>query len=150
MAQEPDIDVGAITEALNNKVDTDVGNVNATGSTQIANYASPSDSYINVTLSGNSQTEVAPADGYYMAKGDVSAANTFTMVLLIVYPANTSLGNIPLCDSRCVHQGVSGISLATTVPCSKGQRVYVQFNNISENSNKFMRFVYAKGSEPQA
>lgn len=27
MAQEPDIDLGAVTEALNNKTDTDAGNL---------------------------------------------------------------------------------------------------------------------------
>lgn len=65
MAQEPDIDVGAITEALNNKVDTDVGNTNATGSAQIANFAMPSDYYVDIEWQASGAFYTAPADGYF-------------------------------------------------------------------------------------
>lgn len=135
MAQEPDIDVGAITEALNNKTDTDVQNTTTIGSAQIAHFASPSTYNVDITLKASGQTYTAPADGWFSISG-LAAGNSYAIVMECNYVVTTS---------RTV--GVNG-SIACSVYCGMGDTMTLLYDGFS--SLGYFKFVYARGCEPQS
>ena len=139
MAENP-VEIGAITEALNSKVDTDVGNTNATGNAVIAHYAMPSDKYENVTWGSSGDKFTAPADGYYTC----TRISTTTPQYLSIRTEDAN-GNALL--EQAIHASGTNQYLSLTVPIAKGQRFVVFFNGSTAQNFKF---IYAKGSEPQS
>ena len=82
MAENP-VEIGAITEALTNKTDTDVQNTTTIGSAQIAHFAMPSDSYETLTVSSSGTEWTATADGYVCFQGKaINASAAFVEVTL--------------------------------------------------------------------
>jgi hypothetical protein len=140
MAQEPDIDVGAITEALNNKTDTDVQNTTTIGSAQIANFAAPSDTAIAVTWGTSGFSYTAPADGWISGvRYSTSTGQYFRMKLY-------TSSNVLLMQAQGMAPNNSQ-SIGLTLPMAKGQKVTIDW---SAGTADLLNFVYAKGSEPQS
>lgn len=137
MAQEPDIDLGAVTEALNNKTDTDVQNTTNVGSAQIAHFAAPSSHYDELTLGASGTTYTVPADGYFyllkMASGTYQYGNL----------ANQSNG---MTFSSYPHD--VGYGATVIMPAAKGDIVSCSYS-VGGATTAF-RFIYAKGCEPQS
>ena len=135
MAENP-VEIGAITEALNSKVDTDVGNTNATGNAVIANYAFPSSYFEDMTLLASGQTYTAPADGWFCLRITATAAGQFaglrTSIKVVEERYSTSNSDV----------------LSMMFPAAKGTSVEARYN--AGGSVTAFGFLYAKGSEPQS
>ena len=141
MAQEPDINIGAIAEQLNGKVDTDVGNVNHDGSTVIANYAMPSSSFDNLTLQSSGTFYTAPADGWFFLD---KVMNSGEYVNMLAYTSDESTFLYKTTATFPTNSGSGGV----IIPIAKGFKVRINYT-ASGNVATF-RFIYAKGSEPQS
>lgn len=61
----PDINVNQLAEAINNKADRDLHNINNTGKSLVSGQAMPSASYIDLTLGASGATYTAPANGWF-------------------------------------------------------------------------------------
>lgn len=140
MAEEP-VDIGAITEALNNKTDTDVQNTTTIGSAQIVNFASPGNYTSNLTWGASGAHYTAPDDGWIVA-ARVSSAGSQFLAIETYNPELTK--NIML---SYIFSTAAGQQVAATIPVSKGQVIIIQYT--LPTAAEF-HFVYAKGSEPQA
>ena len=141
MAQEPDIDVGAITEALNNKVDTDVGNVNTTGSAQIVRYAMPSTANPVSLTPSNNATYNATVDGYIYLRGVVASSGAHIMLSITRTSDNTPLYGFSQ------YQSTTYYDMKNMIPISAGMTATITYSNVD---SVIWRFIYAKGSEPQS
>lgn len=138
MAQEPDIDLGAVTEALNNKTDTNVQNTTNVGSAQIAHFAMPSDQYEVLTVASSGTDYVATRDGYATIQG-TAANNNMAFVELNIRPYGTMRTN------SFVY--TSGNMPAVILPVAKGETVRFNYGNVN---NVTCLFHYTKGNEPQS
>lgn len=139
-----DIDVGAISEALNDKMDRDVQNVDPTvGKPTLTNMAMPSESFVDLTLGGAGDTYTAPADGYVQLSVQASASawiNAF-------YTLNG--------QDIIIGQGSAqayDYTFAILFPVRKGMTFGVSWGAGTINTSVAwfgFRFIYAVGSEPQ-
>lgn len=142
MAQEPDINIGAIAEQLNGKVDTDVGNTNATGNAVIANYAFPSEKFIDVTLGASDSTYTVPADGWFVF--DMNAASAGQYIALII---KNAANNVEIYREYVTAMGAPTRN-TLIAPVGKGMVIRYLYN--MTGALNFFRFIYAKGNEPQS
>ena len=131
-----DINVGAISEALNNKMDRDNLNASNTGTAVGGGWSFPSDTYINLTLQASGSTYTAPADGYiYLGKSHSAVGGFIDMYnLTSQYRLQT---NNP----------VANMFMLQTIPCRKGD--IIQINYLADGTLNGFKFIYAVGSEPQ-
>lgn len=143
MAENP-VEIGAITEALNNKTDTDVQNTNTIGSAQIAHFAMPSSKYIDFTVTSG-MTYTAPEDGYVLVRG-TSQATTVNYVQVTGLDKPASDGGVAIVGNRSDTYNV-GQSCTASIPVFKGMPVDIYVYSVTNIQG---RFVYAKGSEPQS
>lgn len=141
MATEPDINIGAIAEQLNGKVDTDVGNTNATGNAAIASYAMLGTHYDDLALGASGTTYTAPADGWYTLTKLSSAAGQLSN--FVAFDENNQL-------IYSIYETSMGSSQAVSLltPASKGMKIRIDYT--LAGSTMVFRFIYAKGSEPQS
>lgn len=142
MATNPDINPGALAEALTNKADTDVENITTSGVKLLTSYGFPSDKFENLTLGATGSTYTAPADGwYFLGKASTAAGQHMG------FSVYDSTGSVLL------YQDYKTMAIAPTletigVPVSKGMVVAISYNIAGDTS--YFRFVYAKGNEPQS
>ena len=140
MAQEPDIDLGAVTEALNNKTDTDVQNTTNVGSAQIAHFAAPSSHFDNLTLKASGSTYTAPADGWFCLRKLATASMQFAAIIL--HPGVSTEVEI------ASYPPGADYTASIMMPAAKGDQVQITYN-VAGTLISF-RFLYAKGCEPQS
>ena len=134
-----DIDIGRITEALNGKMDRDATNRSDVGSGVMAHMAMPSNKYIDLTLGASGTSYIAPADGYYFARGNwASSGSLFYLAFDVV---GKSFGTM-------TQTGHLGPTFGKVIcPVSKGDVVTLSYNLITITD---FRFIYAIGSESEA
>lgn len=126
-----DINIGAITELMTEKVDTDAHNLDSTGKKYVGSMAIPSDTYIDIpSTSGSNYT--APADGYVCFKNNNTGTGNVQG-----YIENTTKSII--CTISSTYNNGGGF-----VPVAKGDNVYLYYN--IGVSATYYRFIYAKGS----
>lgn len=116
-----DINIGAITEELNNKVDLD------------GSWGTPGDNVENLTLPASGQRITAPGDGYLVFRKITSGSNQWIELV------NTTSSKYT--GGMCASPN-SGGYLLVTCPCKKGDSVLISYN-AGGNTDAF-RFVYAQ------
>ena len=126
----PDINVGQISEALNDKADRDLQNLANSGTSTSANLSMPSGTYDELTLGVTGTSYIAPADGYFCVRVPFTGNQACTF-----YNDTQLLGN---------HCAANGAWTAYTFcPAKKGDVVYLWYNC----TPNLFRFVYAEGSK---
>lgn len=131
-----DINVGAISEALNNKVDLNQMNTNAQGLSYGSGWGMPSSKYVNLTLGASGTDYTAPANGYVVIFCRQTA--THGWIRLWVLNNYISFWQQPT--------NVSNFSINITMPVKKGHIVRTDYENITTTDGYF-RFVYAEGEQ---
>jgi hypothetical protein len=130
-----DINIGAISEALNNKMDRDNLNASDTGTAVGGSWSFPSNTYINLTLQASGSTYTAPADGYmYLGKAHSAVGGLIDMYNL------TSQYRLQTMNA------FAGTYMLQTIPCKKGD--IVRINYVADGALDGFKFIYAVGSEP--
>ena len=135
------IDLDNITTEINSKAETDLENINSIGTSNVANWAMPSDNYIELTVTHNGNY-TAPANGYFALNGkDSTEITNYEFVLRNI---------------KTRYLGISGNSTGQTaawcnglLPVKKNDSVGLYVRNITTDTHNF-RFYYAKGSESEA
>lgn len=128
-----DIDFGQISEALNDKADRDIGNLNTQGRVRGGGLSFRSNKFIDLTLGASVSEYTAPADGFfYLRKGSGSADK-----YIVINEKNTRLG---MKASSTASQ-----SLEIMLPASKGQTVVIEYS--ASAAVVYFRFIYANGSD---
>lgn len=144
---------GINAEDFQNKADIDLGNVNHDGTTQIAHFSAPSDKFLVIATGQATIDGTAPADGFMVSKGTMTSTG-YSHIMIIVYQSDapTLSDDYEVCDSRCMIYDPSNThSLSVTVPIQKGQKYRAAYQNVNASPGSgFLRFTYAKGSEPQS
>lgn len=137
-----EINVGAISEALNNKVDLDQLNTNTQGLEYVSGLSMPSDKYIDLTLGASGSTYTAPANGWFsISKVSGIANGTITLVNTLITDGNNQ-------DQNFTHRMVSpttGMTLYGYIPAKKGDKVIVNYTATGTTTS--FRFIYAEGAE---
>lgn len=123
-----DINIGAISEALNNKVDLNQLNTSSAGKSYGSSWALPSHNYESVTVGASATEYIAPANGYFVGGDSSTTSSRLTLW-------NTSCNIIVQAHS-------TGGNTNLFVPCQKNDSVYVYYD-----ANPWLRFVYAVGEE---
>ena len=137
-----DINIGQITEALNDKMDRDVQNIDTQiGSPFVAGLSAPSNTYEDLTLLASGETYTAPADGYFYFDKSASANNQYCDTF--IYDSNDNV--VYRLTSVAP---ASGYKSRLLVSALKGQKVGFTYT-VAGATNAF-RFIYAKGSESEA
>lgn len=113
-----DINIGAITEALNNKVDLD------------GSWGAPSETYDDLTLGASGTTYTAPADGYVVLR--MSANSNSIAWCELGYQQLASISNI---------SNVSGHVVETFLPVKKGGVFGTWYGNCTVQR---FSFIYAQ------
>lgn len=129
------IDVGKISEDLNNKADLDmnntVGHLGTTAKEYFSAIGMPSTRYVSLALPASGGIVTAPANGYFVLR-KVASANAQQ---LEVINNETRVGSYVF--------GNSGAWLLGWAPAKKGEEVYVAYTAGGEL--KYFGFVYAEG-----
>lgn len=103
----PDIDYGAILEALNNKADVDMLNISSTGKSTTAKQAMPSGTVIDLTMGASGTTYTAPANGWFTLI--VTMTGNYSNITLLVNGVAKfrayGAGVIPIGDTIAVKKG---------------------------------------------
>lgn len=108
-------------------------------SSQVAHMAMPSDKYIDLTLGASGATYTAPADGWFtmaisgISRLECTGNSPDTSSALFGYTMTMSAPN-------------SGVYLRATIPVSKSQSIFIYYEGVA--TDKLLKFVYAKGSQP--
>lgn len=129
---ETTVDVGALTDALNGKADTDLSNLNTTGKETVAGLALPSSRSVALTLGANGAVYTAPGHGWFVA-GKIVGTGTFIRL------TNTTTGFISEESSQ-----VTAAYPVICVPAHKGNSVRLNYNYTGDG---FIKFIYAEGAE---
>lgn len=114
-----DINIGQITEALNNKVDLQ------------APWGFPKKQYDNLTITASDQEFTAPANGYFCISARASGAGSWFFM---------TINNTGLCCTSHVEQ--SGSNHEFFIPVGKNQVCHVAYGGIQ--SINYFHFVYAQ------
>lgn len=131
-----DINIGALSEALNNKADLNLLNLSGAGKARVANLAAPSSKYLNLTLNASGSSYTAPADGWFMLRR-LSDTGQYTQIV----DTKTNMMSLQVATN-------SNQVLSVNLPVKKGGTVTVSYNAVG--NVQFFRFIYAEGSEPSA
>ena len=133
-----DVDIGQITEDLNDKADVDMNNtVNHLGTTAsnfFAGIGMPSHRYINLTLNASNEgSYTAPANGYFAINMTADAAAQHINMI------NTSNDGFSV-------EGVSAKSgnvVRQYIPVLKGDIITIGYATVTLG---YFRFYYAEGA----
>ena len=129
-----EINVGAISEALNNKVDLNQLNTNEQGLEYVSGLSMPSSRYIDLTLGSSGTEYTAPANGYFYIDKISASTNQYV-----------NLTNVT--KSFELHNQINPTSTAITVfmPVLKNDVITAKYT--ASGSTKTFRFYYAQGDE---
>lgn len=123
------IDVGEIAESLNDKVDSDCGNLSAAGKVLLSSLPMASEKYTDLALQASGTSYTAPANGWVVLSKTSNAANQF--VSLDGKTAYRCF--VPTASTNAV------VSLAV-----KKDDVFTAYYDCGGTLNRF-RFYYAEG-----
>ena len=130
---ETSVDVGEMTEALNNKADLDLSNVTNTGKSTAAGWAMPSSVYEDLILAASDNYYVAPSNGYFVIDKQANGANQY-----IEFISHLQVG---------VFIPQSGYHGRLSLPVIKGEQIRVLYN--AGGTTQMFRFYYAEGSKSE-
>ena len=146
---ETEVNLGTVTDVLNNKVDLDGGNYPGSGleekivslipdnSSLIAGYAMPSDKYIDLTLGASGTTYTAPANGwYYLAKSSTASGQTASIRVYKLGTTNALYGQEYASYAK-------DVNMKYTWAVKKGVTTIIDYT-LGGTTNVF-RFIYAQG-----
>lgn len=129
---ETSVAVAQLTEAVNGKADTDLGNLTAAGKVIAAKASMPSTSYTDLALGASGADYTAPADGWF-AFAKISTAQTQTSTAR-VYSGSTLLYRVN-----------SEYHNAWVVPVQAGYRLNLAYT--LGGATQLFRFIYAEGAK---
>ena len=129
-------DIGALTEALNEKLDRDVQNPANLGKEEIAHLAMPSDKYIDLALPDMGASIVTPADGFLSLKATVSSG----ACRLVLRSTDSYIG------SSVYDASANGV-MRCTIPVRKEESIVVGWNGTFTSNSMSLRFYYANGTQ---
>lgn len=139
-----DINIGEITEALNNKADLDLVNAVEGAAPQskaaIAGWMMPSGIFINIPVNASGTKYTAPADGYIAVAIAATVAGNFFNCFVTI--------NGVLIYEVTLHSTSVGYNQGDLIPIPKGAKVEFVYNE--GNTFQFCRFIYANGTNPNA
>lgn len=127
---------GQVLEALNNKADIDVQNLDTLGKITASVFCMPSTQYINLTLGASGSTYTAPANGYFVLY--ISAINPAGYIYM------ENLSSSFKCETRST---INGTGVWAFCPAKKSEKVLVGYDALGTVSFKFH---YAEGSKQEA
>lgn len=131
------MNTGQILEALNDKADRDIQNIDNTGKSLVAGFPMPSDTYDDLILGASGTEYTAPADGYITLNQRVSSGYWCL------------LKNITL-DITIEHSApVSNANLSAIIPVREGDKFTVSYDSGLGTTDRF-RFYYTEGSKWEA
>lgn len=139
---ETSVDVGEMTEALNNKLDLDASNATADTKNAITGWCKPSNRYIDLTL-GAAFTSwyQAPANGMFSLR---RIASNYDGQMYGVYSSDgTTSGN------SCLQYAISTENadvMILNMPVKKGQYVRIDYVSITTDTFSYFRFIYDEGA----
>ena len=135
-----DIDVGQLSEAINDKADRDIMNLTTSGYAKGSGLAMPSNRHIDLTLGASGTTYTAPSNGYIgVATQNQGATGSYQAFITVLAENNTdTLGRINL-------GAYSHYTGGCLQPIKKGQKF--QYTYESNLSTLIFRFIYAEGEE---
>lgn len=131
-----EINVGAISEALNNKVDLNQLNTNEQGLEYVSGIPMPSDRYVDLTLGASGSSYTAPANGWVLCSKRLGANEGLFLL------SQNSQGQ-RLCEYSVRTPSLS--DQGGSIPVKKNQRFFVYYDGTG--AVEFFRFVYAEGDE---
>jgi len=131
-----EINVGAMSEALNNKVDLNQLNTNEQGLEYVSGLSMPSNRYIELTLGASGTTYTAPANGWVSFR-KISGASTL-FIELINYNSNIFVSNEATTN-------VTGLQIY--LPVMKNDVFETKYN--ATGANLAFRFIYAQGESEE-
>lgn len=123
------MNTGQILEALNDKADRDIQNLDNTGKNMCASLAMPT-VMSDLTLGASGSTIVAPANGYFRLQGVATGANSY-VALYCTLPS--SVFSVTSGQNICVH-----------IPVYQGQTCTYFYSGLTDT---YFAFVYADGSK---
>lgn len=129
-----DINVGAISEALNNKVDLNQMNTNTQGLSYASGWGMPSSKYNNLTFGASGTTYTAPANGwfcFYRIPNDPAG-----------YCALTNTTNGFITETR---NTISKAGNGTWIPARKNDVIRLTYDG--SGTTTIWRFYYAEGEK---
>lgn len=126
------VDAGAITEALNDKLDIGLGNLSVTGKSLLSGLGMPGGRYINLTLGASGSSYTAPANGWAAWGGQFSSAS-----------GNFSIGNSAFYSQGTATSGAQYIGVY--IPVKRGETFSVSYGGVSGTG--LFRFIYAEGEK---
>lgn len=132
---EIEVDIDQVATDLNGKADTDLINVNNSGTSLGAGWAMPSNTYEDLTLGASGSAYIAPANGWFAILGYNGGNN---------YYVEMKANNVIFSN----RSGYSGNDLGLSCPAIKGASMTLRYDGF--NSVSYFRFIYAKGSESEA
>ena len=135
----PQVDINSIATDLNNKADCDLTNVNDLGTSKVAHWSMPSNTYDELTLGANYSTYTAPADGYFICM--LAISNSWGTVTLQLNNASCYGG-----------YSVGAFTLGNIIPAKKGDVLKILYSADTGQtvSKNVFRFIYAEGSKEEA
>lgn len=130
-----DINIGQITEALNDKADRNAANLDNSGKSLISALALPSSTrYDNLTMGASGTSYTAPANGYFVWWKTANGSNQYCGM------SNNVTG------VQCfTWTPVNGGGCQGFLPAQKGDECYLGYN--AGGAANLFRFVYTKGDE---
>lgn len=125
-----DIDFGQISEALNDKADRDINNLNTQGRVRACGLSFPSNKFIDLTIGASGTDYTAPANGFFCVRVPFTGNQACKLI-------NTTqeLGN------QCTANG--SWTGYTYIQAQQGDVVQLCYNRTPD----LLRFVYANGSD---
>lgn len=135
MPNTPDIDVSALAEALNEKLDRDGGNATNAIKEMMVHMGMPSDRYIDLTLPASGDTVTAPDDGWIYLN---MILQQYGAIALVVYDN----GALRYSDGAQAASNNAGASVI--IPVIRGTVVTVLRSN---GTVQRFSFIYANGTQ---
>lgn len=132
------VDIDEIATDLNGKADTDLTNVNDSGTSRGASWAYPSDTYEDLTLGASGTEYTAPANGWFTFAKLTNGSNQYIKF------TNLTAGGLEIEQMP----NPSSVGASICIPAQKGD--VVQLNYSAGGSTMRFRFIYAVGSESEA
>ena len=124
--------------ALTGKADVDLSNVDATGTSNVAGWAMPSNVYDDLTLGASDTSYTMPANGWLLLDKTNGTADRYILF-------RSSSVSIPG-EYTCCAPGAN-THLTLLMPVKKGDIVRVLYN--ATGTTNYFRFIYAEGSKSE-
>lgn len=129
-----DINIGALSEALNNKADLNLLNLSDAGKVRVANLAAPSSKYLNLTLGATDDPYTAPAEGYVSLVANMNAGANYGCTLV-----NSTSGEL------AIRTNTTNSYFSAFLPVQKGDEFKVVFTGLTSVIR--FRFIYSEGAK---